>query len=334
MKNAINYFYNFNIGNLRMIGDDYYFNYKTKNFKFQYLTEEYYDYNMILKLNNLMLKNNKSFYQIIFNKTNEIITQINNKRYVLLLENFNSDRVFDLFDVLNTNITVNSNNKIEWIKLWEKKIDYFEMYLNHNKGRYLNLNKFVNYFIGMGENAILYAKNALNDTIPKLCDKNVISHKRINLDSSYKDLYNPLFLVIDHPSRDISEYFKEIYFKDSLQVLKINEYLEQISFSEYGVRLLIARMLFPSFFFDNFEKLVDSKINDVEITRVIDKMCGYEKYIFKILKMLSKKYNVPEIEWLKKVDYSSTLITPNTSGISFTNIDSMPSFSVTSIMLQ
>lgn len=336
MKNAINYFYGFSIENLRMINDDYYFNYKNKNFTFQQLKEEYYDYNMMLRLNNLMLNNNSSFYQIILNRNNEIATKINNKQYILLQENFNTDRIFDLFDIINTNIPVNTRdkNKIEWIKLWEKKIDYFEMYLEHNKGKYLNLNKFANYFIGMGESAILYAKNTLNDTTPKIYDRSVISHKRINTDRSYKDLYNPLLLMIDHPSRDVSEYFKEIYFKNSLQVSKIKEYLEQVSFSDYGARLLMARMLFPSFFFDNFEKLVDSKISNSEITRIVDKMSGYEKYLFKILNILKQKYNIPEIEWLKKADYSSTLITPSTSGTSFTSIDSIPSFNVTSIMLQ
>ena len=140
--------------------------------------------------------------------------------------------------------------------------------------------------------------------------------------------------MIDHPVRDMAEYLKMLFLSESYQSIDLKEILSQIVLSNYGARLFIARMLFPSFFFDSFEMLVDHKLEEKDLIYIINKMNSYEEFILKIYNMLKEKYLLPEIEWLKKVDYSSTLTTPNTSGTSFTSIDSMPSLSVTSIMLQ
>ena len=79
--------------------------------------------------------------------------------------------------------------------------------------------------------------------------------------------------------------------------------------------------------------VMDNK-EEKQLFYIIDRVNEYEQYILNIYNILRQKHAIPEISWLKKVDYSSTFTTPNTSGTSFINIDSMPSLSVTSIMLQ
>lgn len=341
MKNVINYFYNFNIDNIRMIDDNYYFIYQNTRFIFQEVKDMQFDYQSIFELNRVLVDNNKPFFQIIVNRNNEVITYNSNKKYILMIDNSPMDRMFDFFDVLDTNIIVSQDNQVinrlnrsDWIDLWKNKIDYFELFIDHNINKYLELNKYANYFIGLGENAIAYVKNTLDEVKPNNYDKMVVSHRRIDSNASLKQLYNPTSLVIDHPSRDLAEYLKMIFWTGGYNKRNIQEYFDEISLSSYGARLVIARMLFPSFFFDYFEKLVDNKIVEKDIFYIIDRMNEYEEYILGIYKILKNKYLIPEINWLKKVDYSSTLITPNTSGTSFINIDSTPSLSVTSIMLQ
>ncbi len=341
MKNVINYFYNFNIDNIRMIGDNYYFVYKNQNFLFQEIKDPQFDYQAIFELNKILIDNQRNFYHIILNKNNEILTYNSNKRYILMMDNSILDKSFDYIDILDINIPVSESNKVitrlnrfNWIKLWEDKIDYFEMFINHNVHKYPKLNKYANYFIGMGEVAILYVKDTFENTKPNSYDNLVISHRRITSTTTLRELYNPVNLVIDHPVRDIAEYLKMLFLSESYQSIDLKEILSQIVLSNYGARLFIARMLFPSFFFDSFEMLVDHKLEEKDLIYIINKMNSYEEFILKIHNMLKEKYLLPEIEWLKKVDYSSTLTTPNTSGTSFTSIDSMPSLSVTSIMLQ
>lgn len=341
MKNVINYFYNFNIDNLRMIHNNYYFIYQSRKFVFQEIRTLQFDYQSVYELNKILMNNNESYFQIIINRNNEILTYAFNKKYILMLDNTPKDRNFNFYDLLKTNIIVPDNNKIidrlnrsNWIYLWGKKIDYFEYFIEHNINKYVYFNKYVNYFIGLGENAILYVKNTMDSFNPSYYDQVVISHSRIDTNSSLKQLYNPLNLVIDHPSRDISEYLKMLFWNHCYKKIDIRKYLNEIKLSNYGARLLMARMLFPSFFFDSFEKLVEDEINENDILHIIDRIEEYEEYLLTVYFNLKLKYVIPEISWLKKVDYSSTLITPSTSGTSFISIDSIPSLSVTSIMLQ
>lgn len=341
MKNIINYFYNFNIDNIRMIGDKYYFTYQKHNFIFCEVKDVYFDHQATFELNSMLLNNNSNFFQIIPNRNKEIITYSSNERYVLMIDNFRQDRRFDYYDIINTNIAINDNNKVinrlnrsRWDVLWERKNDYFESFIEHNINKYPLLNEYYNYFVGLAENAILYYRDTMDEIKPNSYDKMVVSHKRIEDNFTYKSLYNPLELIIDHPSRDLAEYLKMIFWNNKYKTDEIIRYLNETILSSYGARMLIARMLFPSFFFDYFEKLIDSRLETKDIMYIIDRMCEYEKYLLNIYRIVRTKYAIPEIDWIKKVDYSSTLTTPNTSGTSFTSMVSMPSLSVTSIMLQ
>lgn len=341
MKNLINYFYNISIDNLRLVDDNYYFIYNGNHFILYEIKDFSFDYQPVFELNKILINNNKTYFRIVENINNQIITYNSNKKYILMIDNIQTDKVLDFFDILESNLSVNDNNKVinklnrtNWVGLWKNKIDYFEIYINHIINKYLYLNKYINYFIGLGECAITYAYNTISDVKPSIYDRLVVSHKRINSNNSFKQLYNPLNLVIDHQSRDIAEYMKMIFFSGEYRNIDIKNYLEQVNLSNYGARLIIARMLFPSFFFDMFEEFIEEKIKEEDIMRKIDLMNDYEEYLLSIYNILKVNYDIQEISWLKKVDYSSTLTTPNTSGTSFINIDSMPSLSVMSIMLQ
>ena len=338
MKNVIKYFYNIDLDNIRMIDDNYYFVYKNRKFVFYQIKDMQFNQNLINKLNSLLSKKVKEFFRIIQNKDNNIITIYENKKYILMLENFSNDREFDYTDVLKTNIDINNlesyNNSNNWDKLWKIKVDYFEMFIENNMNKYPQLNIYYNYFIGMAENAISYYKDVIEKKEINFYDKPVISHKRIENDYTFKDLYNPMSLMIDHPSRDLAEYLKKLFWNKKNDYNTIVECLNKAKLSSLGSGILFSRMIYPSFFFDEFEKLVNNQIKVNDMIKIINRMEEYEQFLLKLYIILNKKYNISQIEWIKKIDYSSTLTTPKTSGTSLINIDSIPSLSVTSIMLQ
>ena len=337
MKNFINYFYNLNIDNIRLINNNYYFKYLNKNFVFYQIQDLFFDIDLIMEINDILLHNNREVYQIIMNKEKGIITNVYGKKYILMCENFANDRKFNYYDVADSNLNISVLNKVskfDWLSLWQNKTDYFESYINHNISKYPELNVYYNYFIGLSEVASLYLKNTIKNAKPDMHDDFVISHKRIKESTSLKQLYNPVELIIDHSSRDLAEYLKMLFWNGDTQSEDIYAYLEKTIHSSYGARILFSRLLFPSFFFDDFENLVNDKIKTIDIINIVDKMQDYEEYVFTIYDKLNKMYSIPSVDWMKKVDYSSTLTTPKTSGISFISIDSMPSLSVTSIMLQ
>ena len=58
-------------------------------------------------------------------------------------------------------------------------------------------------------------------------------------------------------------------------------------------------MLYPSFYFDVFEDVMNSKIDDKELIKVIDLKCIYQKIIKKIYYFISNITDIPKIEWIK-----------------------------------
>lgn len=337
MKNVIKYFYNIELENLRMIDDNYYFIYNGKKFILHQVNNIYFNHDLINNLNSLLIKNNNNFFQIILNKDHNIITIHENNKYILMLENFSNDREFDYLDILETNIKVeniNSSSLNNWDKLWQTKVDYFEMFVENNMNKYPQLNDYYNYFIGMAENAITYYKEAIELKRTSIYDKPVISHNRIEITYTFKDLYNPIYLMIDHPSRDLAEYLKMLFWNKKNNYNIVHKCLKNAKLSDFGVYILFARMLYPSFFFDEFEDLINNQTEIKKVFLIINRMVEYEQYLLQIYTILNQNYNLSKIEWIKKVDYSSTLTTPKTSGISLISIDSIPSLSVTSIMLQ
>jgi hypothetical protein len=337
MKNAINFFYNMNIDNLIRNNDDYYFRYKNKKFVFHKIDDMTIDYSAIYRLNQVLLGKHYPFFRIVLNKNEQIITTIQFDKYILMVDNDINDKIYDFYDLLQTNVKIekptkefNSLIRTNWNVLWIEKIDYLEKFVNHNINKYYDIQKYINYFIGMAENSISYLNYILNTEKFDMSSSLVVSHKRVNI-NSFKDLYNPLNLVIDHFSRDIAEYLKSAFFHKETDVY---DFVDEINLSREDVFCIIARLMFPSHFFDLFERLVLDKMTEKDILRLIDTTHEYEIYLLNIINKFKKRYNILEINWLKKADYSSALTTPRTSGISLTNIDSIPSFSVTSIMLQ
>jgi hypothetical protein len=84
MKNAINYYYNLVPSDIRQSKDKYLFEYENYN----YILEECHRTNdEIYELYNLeyyLYQQKIYLHQFILNKSNEIVTEINGKRYVLL----------------------------------------------------------------------------------------------------------------------------------------------------------------------------------------------------------------------------------------------------------
>ena len=338
MKNAIYYFYNISIDDLTKNDEYYYFFCEGRKFILYKVNDMFIDCYDMYQLNQFLIKKSDQFFEIILNKNNQVITTMQNDKYILMVDSNIDDRKFELQDLLRTNIKIEYNPRTKnslirknWIMLWKKKIDYLENFVNYNINKYCDINKYINYFIGMAENSLSYLNYILNVENYDMSSNLVVSHNRINI-NSIKSLYNPLNLIVDHLSRDISEYLKSHFF----DVDKKNRYnfLESINLSREENLCIVGRLIFPSYFFDSFESFVSDKITEVDILRLIDKANEYEIYLLNIMKFLKQRYNIIEINWLKKVDYSSTLTTPRTSGTSLTNIDSIPSFNVTSIMLQ
>lgn len=303
MKNIIEFYYNIRIDEIHN-KDDYYFFVLNKN---HYIFKPYFDdidkTLDIYKLNRL-LSERTNIDNIILNRYGNPITKVNNSFYVLILSNNRNN--FTLADISNMANVSDINNqpldKLErnnWEILWANKIDYFEMQVHENAKKYPLIRESFDYFIGLSENAISYLVNTKREVSPTIYDMKVISHN--SLDNS---LYDPLNIILDHKARDVAEYIKMSFFNNNLNIFKeLEEYFHYNYYSIYGIRVLFARILYPSFYFDLYDGIISGKNDEKQLNMIIDKINDYEIYLYNVYLFLKRFYDIPMVDWLKKTRY-------------------------------
>lgn len=294
MKNFINFFYNLNIEHILLEKNNYYF----YSDNYIYIFQEYnMDYVSLEKTREIIKKNNISsnIVEIIENKDKKLVTIIDNKQYCLLRFKNSLNRELKLEDIINRNeIKIDQSIKIiNWKELWEKKIDFLEEKYKNNTDNDLENISFY-YYIGLAENAIQYINETIENFKPNSLDSIMISHKRIKNDISLIDYYNPTTIIFDHKVRDIAEYIKNQFINNSYNSSLFIEIMEKIELSDFGANLLFARLLFPCFYFDELDNKKNTYINKMFIN-------SYELFLEEALSILSKKYNMITIEWIKKI---------------------------------
>ena len=292
MKNVLNYYYNLNIENIHQKNKNYYF--KVNNLQYMLLECVNEEINDIYSLN-VYLTKNYPFYKIILNKDNKVITIINETNYILLEIN-NNIKELNLNEIIKiNNISIVNFNKLKrdnWYTLWTNKIDYFEYQINQIGKKYPIIRESFNYYIGLAETAISLIKSINNESIYLS-----LSHKRIN---NVFDLYNPLNLIIDVRIRDICEYFKFCFFENKNIFKELELFLNYNKMSYNESVYFLARMLFPTYYFDLYEKIIANEVKEEEIKKIISKVDKYEKLLKYIY--LNFKNNNLYIEWLEKIN--------------------------------
>ena len=303
MKDIINYYYNLNPNKIKKIFNYYYFYLKDELYYLVSYNRKLEDINSIYNYNKEMLSHNILVNEIIPNKENSPITYINKEPYILMKILININKPINLPEInYISNINIFYQNNIardNWLNLWINKIDYLEYHHEQNKKKYPLLNQSFNYFIGLSENAITYLNNTTKLYKKEKKDIGVTSHDY--LDNTIYSLYNPLNIIIDHKARDIAEYIKLSFFNDNYSIYEqLDEYFKHNYFSIYGISLIIARILYPSFYFDYYDKIINNIENESSILKITSRIKEYEKYLQDIFIYFHKYYNIKDINWLKK----------------------------------
>ena len=250
------------------------------------------------------MKQYNYFFEIIPNRFNLLYIYINNKIYILLkLSNIKNSKI-SIYDI-KTNLYLSGYKSIEnysdfWVEKWEKKIDYLELWIEERKTTSNELYSICQFYIGLGELGIAYLKNNTRYLISNEYDEISIQHNRICVDSSLYDYYDPTNIVIDHNSRDISEYIKSVLISnvnmiDFVDVL--DNFFDIHSFSKFGFNMLYGRIIFPTYFFDYLEeilqmdKIKEENVNDLEQITLL-----YEKRIRILNELFKNKYHIEVID--------------------------------------
>lgn len=300
MLDYINYFYNLYPPLLNKENDNYVFFVGNEKYYLTPYRRELSEIKELVELNKRMISSNSLVHEIIINKFNEPISVISNENYVLLRVYVNDIKKIDINDIiymLNENVDLSGLKSLlrtNWVSLWSNKVDYIEYQMGHLIKKYPFLNNTIDYYLGLCENAITYIKN-----LKMFSDYKIpigISHKRITKDATLFDLYNPLNLIIDYKVRNIAEYLKDAFFKDEDVNYILNIVFKNFWFDKLNLSLLVARLLYPSYYFDLFEEIIDKELDENIVFSLTKKSSKYEEFIDLII----KNCNLQNLQWLSR----------------------------------
>lgn len=309
MNNILNYYYSLHPKEISHKDNKYFFEYLDSKYVLEPFQRPLSDIEALYKMNKEMIKRNILVHEIIINNENKILTYVNNTPYVLMEIYINENTKINLPEVChinNNSIRLECDkvlNRYDWVTLWEIKNDYFESQINEIGKRYQNLCNCANYYIGLAENAISYVREASklqDDVLVGVCNK------RINCKDNLFSLYNPLNYVCDYRVRDVSEYIKSAFFNDEDAYGLVEEYFNNNYLSYKEILLFYGRLLYPSYFFDLYDDIVNQDLDENLIDNVAVKAGDYEKFLLDVYVYLSRLYNryIPSIDWLIKRSFS------------------------------
>ena len=294
MKNVINYYYNLLIEDYKKKDSKYIF--ILNNIEYEFFLYNG-DINRLMEIYTDLISRNLYCHEIILNKDNSMVTLYENKPYILLKKNINVKRQILFDDIFKYDIYLSKRSKVLWQQLWIEKVDYYEYQMNQIGVKYKLLKDSFNYYIGLCENAIGLLNYVDNDI------KIYITHNRIYFDESINDFCNPVNIVEDNITRDISGYIKFGFISDNLNETEILNYLYRINLERNEYILLFARLLYPSYYFDVYDKIIQDIDSYSELRNVIKKSDSYETLLRKIYLFIKTRCEFPRIDWLESRQY-------------------------------
>ncbi len=202
------------------------------------------------------------FYVITKRKNGNYIIEINGEPHILykLEKGFNNRKRY--FDGIQR----------DWGKLWSSKIDKLRKELITD-----NLNEYIDYYIGLAENAIL---------IWNKLDKSNLKYKICRIRMDDKIINNPNNAMIDIEERDLAEYIKYTFFNKKEE---LNEITEKAYQQGYDMKIIYSRLLFATYYFDLIEDYLINKKTSHNINRIIKKQREYEEYLNEYIDKYIKK---------------------------------------------
>lgn len=305
MKNILAYYYSLHPSEISHKDDKYFFEYVDCNYVFQIYDRPLSDVDSLYKVNKQMIERNLLVHEIVINNENKILTYVNNVPYILLEININKDARITLPEIChinNNSINIECDkiiSRYDWATLWGAKNDYFEAQINEIGKKYPNLCNYANYYIGLAENAISYVRYAVNEKEDALMS---ICHKRINSNDDLFSLYNPINFVYDYRIRDVCEYIKASFFNGDDAYSLVTEYFKNNYLSYKETLLFYGRLLYPSYFFDLHDDIVNYNLEESTIEKIIVKADDYEIFLLNVYLLISRIYNryFPGVDWIIK----------------------------------
>ncbi|MBD9106402.1 hypothetical protein EGP99_01195 [bacterium] len=304
MKETLEYYYGLDIENIEELDGKYHIKQENQDYFFVFYNRGIEELEDIINVSNEMVKKGINVHKIFINRNNSFLTKVGEYNYILFaVSNLNEE--YDIFDMvkISEKLVLNNNKsnlyRNNWGTLWSEKIDYFEYQV-----RELSIEKDVvknsfSYYVGMAENAISYVNNT-NMKYGGDAYRIVLSHRRVFYPNYKLNYLNPLSFVFDLEVRDIAEYLKAMFFKKDISFCldELSSYLKIRHLSLYEYQMLYARLLYPTYYFDVYESVMNKNGDEEQLVNIIKKCDSYEEFLKKAYLEISKYAKIDKIEWI------------------------------------
>ena len=289
MKDSLKYYYNINVIEIIKEGNNYLI-YDDNNLFLLYKLE-IDDITYFLRLSS------SNTYKFINNCNKSYISKINGEKYILLLTKGIINNTITLNDILsfNKNNIIIKKSNIDLIKLWSKKIDYLEYQISELGKEYNEILNSFSFFIGLAENAITFIdENNINFNNIRIS----LSHIRIPYNEIALNFYNPINIREDYVIRDSAEYLKSKVLYTDYIINDVKMMIKKFNIDE--IKLFYARLLFPSLYFDELEKILVDKKDSSNINIYIDKLNNYINLLKDTYYEIKKDISIDIPNWIIK----------------------------------
>lgn len=305
MKETIEYYYNIKIEKLFIEKDVYHFILNNGDYYFLFYKRTNEDLKDIINCTLELKQKGVQCHNILVNINNEYLTKIEDVNYILVKVT-NKDEIISISDMIayNKKLVLNdSKNNLyrnNWSYLWSSKIDYIEQQLKEIKTNNI-IKSSIDYYIGLSENAIYFVNNVNKKYGLSLMDKIVLSRKRIFYPNYRLNYFNPLNFIFDLEVRDVGEYIKSYFFAGEDAFTELITYLKSVKLSIYSYNMLFARLLYPSYYFDIYDSIINSNEDSQKLIGIISKNCDYEIFLKKAYDLISSYAPLEDISWIKNL---------------------------------
>lgn len=306
MKDIILYNYQIDLENIKEYKEYSVFEINNVWYYFTKLKRKEKEWEELLVVVEELWKKNKKVFPFIKNVYGSLVTQVENIPYVLVRVT-QPNIEYGILEIIEyqKDVILKENKSAlyrnEWGSLWSSKVDFFE-YQVHELGKEypIILNSF-SYYVGLAENAISYV-NKINKHLKKPNDVPIVlSHKRVAYPNISLNFDNPLNFIFDIEVRDIASYIKSLFFEDENAAwIDLITYIKLRKPSMYSLSMLYARLLYPSYYFDLHQKIIEKETKEESLLKIIDKIESYENFLKKAYEEFTKYAPIEPVTWLLK----------------------------------
>lgn len=301
MKQTIEYYYSIKVDQLLVEENAYHIISNNEDYYFVMYIRNQTDLQDLIDSSRELKNKNINCHDLILNNQKEVLTKIDDADYILLKVH-NKDEIYSIIEMmqLNKKVLLSSENRRKyvnnWSGLWQQKIDYIETQQNEVSSNRI-IKSSIDYYIGLCENAIYYVNTISQKYSLDNKDNIILSHNRVGYPNYGLNYLNPLSFIFDLEVRDVAEYIKSCFFYGDDAMLELQTYLKSQKLTPYSYNMLYARLLYPSYYFDNYEKGLHND-NEKNLINIITKVNDYEEFLKKAYKEISLYAPLETIDWL------------------------------------